>query len=77
MEWAWIVTGPGSSGSWPHCARAFVLIGYSLLRIARCGAQESWSDITPENLREWLSLHGQGEALRERLTSEYWVNLVR
>jgi hypothetical protein len=40
-------------------------------------ALKSWSDITPENLREWLSLHRQGEALRERLTSEYWVNLVR
>jgi hypothetical protein len=40
-------------------------------------ALQSWSDITPQNLREWLSLHRQGEALRERLTSEYWVNLVR
>lgn len=58
-----------------------VLVPSSSLDILYSGlpvvALKSWSDITPENLREWLSLHRQGEALRERLTSEYWVNLVR
>jgi hypothetical protein len=40
-------------------------------------ALKSWTDITPQNLREWLSLYRPGEAQRERLTSAYWIKLMR
>ena len=40
-------------------------------------ALKSWSDITPENLREWLSRYPEGAARSEKLTSNYWITRAR
>jgi hypothetical protein len=36
-------------------------------------ALKNWSDINPENLREWLSLCPEVAATSEKLTSDYWI----
>jgi hypothetical protein len=38
---------------------------------------KSWSEITPENLENWLSMHSNGGAHHEKLRSSYWVNEMR
>jgi hypothetical protein len=40
-------------------------------------ALRDWSDITPENLNQWLSLYPHGAAEDERLTSRYWTDRMR
>ena len=37
----------------------------------------SWRDINPDNLRKWLSRHGEGRELHEKLTSTYWIRNMR
>lgn len=40
-------------------------------------ALKSWDEINSDNLSRWLDLHRSDESLRERLTSDYWINLMR
>jgi hypothetical protein len=41
------------------------------------GVLGSWRDINPDNLRKWLSRHGEGRELHEKLTSTYWIRNMR
>jgi hypothetical protein len=38
---------------------------------------KGWSEITPKNLENWLSMHRNGGANHEKLRSSYWVNRMR
>lgn len=38
---------------------------------------KSWSEITPKNLQNWLSMYPNGGANHAKLRSSYWVNEMR
>lgn len=40
-------------------------------------AFKSWSDITPQNLKTWLSLYPEAGETSEKLTSSYWIQRMR
>lgn len=58
-----------------------VLVPSSSLDILYAGlpvvALKSWGDITPENLKAWLSLYPDGDETSEKLTSNYWIQRMR
>jgi len=38
---------------------------------------QSWTDITPENLTEWLCRNSERAGMAEKLTSRYWTQQMR